>query len=65
MQFDTTHEYYLNDCVFYYCEDHRSLIIHHDVGSTTNRIVISGVNPETIKDFASGIVKRKTTTKKD
>ena len=51
MRFDTTHEYYLDDPSLYYCEDHNSLIIHTSSNFVDNRLVLSGVNKESIDNL--------------
>ena len=52
MNFDTTHEYYLDDPSFCYCEDHRSLIIHSSEGRIDNRLLIHGVQLDALVELA-------------
>ena len=51
MNFDTTHEYYLDNPSLYYCESHNSLIVHTSVNSVDNRLVLSGVEKESIENL--------------
>ena len=55
LTFETTHEYYLKDVHMHYCEDHNGLCITQDF---EDRIVITGVKPETMLKFAQEIVKK-------
>ena len=68
MQFDTTHEYYLDDPSFYYCLDHKSLIIHNSEKGVDNRILLHGIQLDSIIELAKQIEqyqpKPKRTTKK-
>lgn len=55
MRFDTTHEYYLDDANLYYCEDHKSLIVHTCSDFKENRLVLSGISKDSmdrlVKDY--------------
>ena len=53
LTFETTHEYYLKDVHMNYCEDHNGLCITQDF---EDRIVITGIKPETMLKFAQEIV---------
>ena len=55
LSFESTHEYYLKDASMYYCEDHNGLIITQDF---EDRVVLTGVKPETVLKFAQEIVKK-------
>ena len=55
LYFETTHEYYLDDPGLYFCEDHDTLIIHD--GNHEDRIVIRGIDTESVLKFASKIYK--------
>ena len=55
LTFETTHEYYLKDVHMHYCEEHNGLCITQDF---EDRIVITGVKPETMLKFAQEIVKK-------
>jgi len=55
LSFESTHEYYLRDASMYYCEDHNGLIITQDF---EDRVVLTGVKPETVLKFAQEIVKK-------
>ena len=55
LSFESTHEYYLKDAHMYYNEDHDGLIITQDF---EDRIVLTGIEPETVLKFAQEIVKK-------
>jgi len=55
LEFESTHEYYLKDAQIWYCEEHSGLVISRDY---EDRVVINGVKPETILEFAQKIVKK-------
>ena len=55
LSFESTHEYYLRDASMYYCEDHNGLIITQDF---EDRVVLTGIKPETVLKFAQEIVKK-------
>ena len=59
MHFDTTHEYYLDDPSLYYCDSHNSLIVHTSVNSVDKRLVLSGVNKESINKLVKQVTKNK------
>ena len=63
MRFDTTHEYYLDDPSFYYCKDHKSLIVHTNQGSVDNRLVLSGVQLDALVELSKRIIEMTTETK--
>ena len=60
MNFDTTHEYYLDDPSLYYCSEHRSLIIHSDEGRITNRLVLHGVQLDALVELSKKIIEETT-----
>ena len=60
MNFDTTHEYYLDDPSLYYCSEHRGLIIHSDEGRITNRIVLHGVQLDALVELSKKIIEETT-----
>ena len=53
LTFETTHEYYLKDAQIWYCEEHSGLVISRDY---EDRVVINGLKPETVLEFAQKIV---------
>ena len=53
LTFESTHEYYLRDASMYYNEEHNGLCITQDF---EDRIVITGIKPETMLKFAQEIV---------
>ena len=55
LDFETTHEYYLRDANIYYCVEHESLIVTRD---HEDRLLINGVNNETMLKFARKIVQQ-------
>tara|TARA_B100001109_G_C18595977_1_gene350113 strand:- start:135 stop:389 length:255 start_codon:yes stop_codon:yes gene_type:complete len=55
LTFETTHEYYLKDAHMHYCEDHNGLVVSQDF---EDRVVLTGIKPETILKFAQEIVKK-------
>ena len=55
LSFESTHEYYLRDASMYYCEDHNGLILTQDF---EDRVVLTGIKPETVLKFAQEIVKK-------
>ena len=55
LSFESTHEYYLRDASMYYCQDHNGLIITQDF---EDRVVLTGIKPETVLKFAQEIVKK-------
>ncbi len=55
LSFETTHEYYLRDAHMHYCEDHNGLIVTKDF---EDRVVLTGIKPETVLKFAQEIVKK-------
>ena len=59
MRFDTTHEYYLDDPSLYYCEEHNSLIVHTYANYTDNRILLHGINKESIDKLVKQVTKTK------
>tara|TARA_B100000945_G_C20289626_1_gene552674 strand:+ start:379 stop:600 length:222 start_codon:yes stop_codon:yes gene_type:complete len=65
LTFESTHEYYLKDARMYYCEDHNGLVVTQDY---EDRVVLTGIKPETVLKFAQEIVKKslekEVTTKK-
>ena len=60
MNFDTTHEYYLDEPSLYYCSEHRSLIIHIDEGRFNNRIVLHGVQLDALVELSKKIIEETT-----
>ena len=65
LDFESTHEYYLKDAQIWYCEEHSGLVISRDY---EDRVVINGLKPETVLEFAQKIVtkslEKEVTTKK-
>ena len=55
LSFESTHEYYLRDANMYYNEEHAGLIITQDY---EDRVVLTGIKPETVLKFAQEIVKK-------
>jgi len=55
LSFDSTHEYYMFDSSIYYCDAHDALIISQD-RDCTNRILINGIDSETMLKFARKLV---------
>ena len=55
LTFESTHEYYLKDASMWYCEDHNGLVITQDY---EDRVVLTGIKPETVLKFAQEIVKK-------
>ena len=55
LTFETTHEYYLKDASMWYCDEHAGLVITQDF---EDRVVLTGIKPETILKFAQEIVKK-------
>ena len=55
LSFESTHEYYLRDASMYYCEDHDGLVVTQDF---EDRVVLTGIKPETVLKFAQEIVKK-------
>ena len=53
LDFESTHEYYLKDAQIWYCEEHSGLVISSDY---EDRVVINGLKPETVLEFAQKIV---------
>ena len=53
LDFESTHEYYLKDAQMWYCEEHTGLVISRDY---EDRVVINGLKPETVLEFAQKIV---------
>ena len=54
LTFETTHEYYIGpDADIYYCTEHEALIVTRD---HEDRLLINGVNKETMLKFARKIV---------
>ena len=53
LTFESTHEYYLKDAQIWYCEEHSGLVISRDY---EDRVVINGLKPETVLEFAQKIV---------
>ena len=53
LEFESTHEYYLKDAQIWYCEEHSGLVISRDY---EDRVVINGLKPETVLEFAQKIV---------
>ena len=54
LDFESTHEYYLKDASMWYCDDHAGLVITQDF---EDRVVLTGIKPETVLKFAQEIVK--------
>ena len=55
LTFESTHEYYLGpNADIYYCDDHEALIVTRD---HEDRLLINGVNKETMLKFASKLYK--------
>ena len=52
LTFDSTHEYYMFDSNIYYCDEHDALIISQD-RDCTNRILINGIDKETMLKFVT------------
>ena len=63
MNFDTTHEYYLDDPSLYYCEDHKSLIIHSNEGRVDNRLVLHGVQLDALVELSKRVIELTTKDK--
>ena len=55
LTFETTHEYYLKDASMWYCDEHAGLVITQDF---EDRVVLTGIKPETVLKFAQEIVKK-------
>jgi len=55
LTFESTHEYYLKDASMWYCDDHAGLVITQDY---EDRVVLTGIKPETVLKFAQEIVKK-------
>ena len=55
LTFESTHEYYLKDASMWYCDDHAGLVITQDF---EDRVVLTGIKPETVLKFAQEIVKK-------
>ncbi len=55
LSFESTHEYYLRDAHMHYCEDHGGLVVSQDF---EDRVVLTGIKPETVLKFAQEIVKK-------
>ncbi len=55
LEFESTHEYYLKDAQIWYCEEHSGLVISRDY---EDRVVINGLKPETVLEFAQKIVNK-------
>ena len=55
LSFETTHEYYLKDASMYYCDEHAGLVVTQDF---EDRVVLTGIKPETVLKFAQEIVKK-------
>jgi len=55
LTFESTHEYYLKDASMWYCDEHAGLVITQDF---EDRVVLTGIKPETILKFAQEIVKK-------
>ena len=55
LDFESTHEYYLKDASMWYCDDHAGLVITQDF---EDRVVLTGIKPETVLKFAQEIVKK-------
>ena len=65
LNFETTHEYYMDGPGLFYCEDHDTLIIHdsdHEAliirdGDHEDRILIRGLEADSVLKFATEIYK--------
>ena len=59
MNFDTVHEYhfYNGDNDMYYCTDHDTIILVNNTDKT-NRIMIEGIEMDTIKSFVNTMNKK-------
>ena len=55
LNFETTHEYYMDGPGLFYCKDHDTLIIHDS--DHEDRIVIRGMEADSILKFATKIYK--------
>ena len=55
LSFESTHEYYLRDAHMHYCEDHGGLVVSQ---AFEDRVVLTGIKPETVLKFAQEIVKK-------
>ena len=56
LTFESTHEYYIGPKPsIFYCADHSSLIVTED---HENRLVISGIDKETMLQFARKLVQK-------
>ena len=55
LTFESTHEYYHRDASMYYNEEHNGLIVTQDF---EDRVVLTGIKPETVLKFAQEIVKK-------
>ena len=55
LTFESTHEYYLRDASMYYNEEHNGLIVTQVF---EDRVVLTGIKPETVLKFAQEIVKK-------
>ena len=55
LSFESTHEYYLRDAQMHYCEEHGGLVVSQDY---EDRVVLTGIKPETVLKFAQEIVKK-------
>ena len=55
LTFESTHEYYLKDASMWYCDSHGGLVISQDY---EDRVVLTGIKPETVLKFAQEIVKK-------
>jgi len=55
LTFESTHEYYLKDASMHYCEEHNGLCVTQDY---EDRVVLTGIKPETVLKFAQEIVKK-------
>ena len=54
LTFETTHEYYIGpQADIYYCNEHEALIVTRD---HEDRLLINGVNKDTMLDFARILV---------
>ena len=52
MQFDTTHEYSLNDPSMYYCLEHEGVVLYEYANGCENQVRITGVKPESILNLS-------------
>ena len=52
MQFDTTHEYSLNDPAMYYCLEHEGVVLYEYTSCCENQVRITGVKPESILNLS-------------